>query len=142
MADERSAVNVEISVQDLPNARALVAGMQCSQDVEQLATSDTARIGFDISVDVITTPDGIDYRGPFVHGRRGERFLYICWGSVNEAGQFRRAARTKLMLGDVDRGLVNRAVAAATLRATVSATDEQGELRTGRVRPPAIEWST
>ncbi|MFC6344095.1 DUF5990 family protein, partial [Nocardioides hankookensis] len=75
-----------------------------------------------------------DVRGPAVHGKRGERFLYLTWGSPvgDDWGMFRRA---KLMLagapsaGDDD-----------TLVATVSLTDEQGAPRCARVHPPAISW--
>src|SRR6478735_7506235 len=38
-----------------------------------------------------------DFRGPAVHGRRGERFLYLTWGSPN-GGDWRMFRRAKLML--------------------------------------------
>ncbi|MBA2953878.1 hypothetical protein GON03_06065 [Nocardioides sp. MAH-18] len=74
-----------------------------------------------------------DLRGPAVHGRRGERFLYLTWGAPTSEGwdMFRRA---KLMLADAP------VVADGTVVATVSLTDEQGGPRCARVRPPAIEW--
>jgi hypothetical protein len=76
-----------------------------------------------------------DLRGPAVHGRRGERFLYLTWGSpgAHGWGMFRRA---KLMLADAP------LVEDGTAVATVSLTDERGGPRCARVHPPAIAWST
>ncbi len=80
-----------------------------------------------------------DFRGPAVHGKRGERFLYLTWGSPSgdDWGMFRRA---KLMLDDVDPGLV-AAAAQGTLVASVSLTDEKGGPRCARIHPPALRWS-
>jgi hypothetical protein len=85
----------------------------------------------------VRVADG-DLRGPAVHGRRGERFLYLTWGSPvgDDWGMFRRA---KLMLDRVDPALV--AAAGDVLVATVSLTDDRGGPRCARVDPPAIRWS-
>jgi uncharacterized protein DUF5990 len=32
--------------------------------------------------------DGTDVRGPHVQGRPGERFIYLSWGSVDDAARF------------------------------------------------------
>jgi Family of unknown function (DUF5990) len=74
-----------------------------------------------------------DLRGPAVHGRRGERFLYLTWGARrgDDWGMFRRA---KLMLADVP------LVEDGTVVATVSLTDEKGGPRCARVAPTSIEW--
>lgn len=74
-----------------------------------------------------------DFRGPAVHGKRGERFLYLTWGapSGDDWGMFRRA---KLML---DPAYAD----ASVLVGTLALTDENGGPRCARVVPPAIEWS-
>jgi uncharacterized protein DUF5990 len=76
-----------------------------------------------------------DVRGPAVHGRKGERFLYLTWGSptADGWGMFRRA---KLMLGAAP------LVEDGTVVATVSLTDGKGGPRCARVDPPAISWAT
>jgi hypothetical protein len=82
-----------------------------------------------------------DFRGPAVHGRRGERFVYLTWGSPSgdDWGMFRRA---KLMLDRVDAALVREAEATdRSLVAVVDLTDERGCPRCARVDPPAITWS-
>jgi Family of unknown function (DUF5990) len=68
-----------------------------------------------IDVVIKTTPEGIDFSGPFVHGTRGVRFLYLGWrlaaGPENE--WFRRwkialAGITSSLIGQLgaDDGLV------------------------------------
>ena len=41
------------------------------------------------------------FRGPAVHGKRGERFLYLTWGDVGPAGEFAMFRRAKLMFADI-----------------------------------------
>lgn len=78
-----------------------------------------------------------DVRGPAVHGRRGERFLYLTWGSPTgeDWAMFRRA---KLMLDPV---LADLADDVEVLTATVDLTDSHGGPRCARVEPPAIAWT-
>ena len=72
-----------------------------------------------------------DFRGPAVQGKKGERFVYLTWGSVagDTFDMFRRA---KLMLADLP---------ADTEQVTVDVdlTDEHGMPRCARLRPPAIQ---
>ena len=97
------------------------------------------------SVDVQTVVDSkgaIDFRGPAVHGKRGDRFLYLSWGNVETDGRFERFSRAKLMLNRIDSNLPKRADRnGSTLRALVRLSDEHGRPRCARVDPPAIEWT-
>lgn len=82
-----------------------------------------------------------DFRGPAVNGKRGERFLYLTWGSpdVHGWGMFRRA---KLMLDTIDPALVALADSSGRpLRAIVTLTDEHGGPRCARVKNAAITWT-
>ena len=84
-----------------------------------------------------------DFRGPAVHGPRGERFLYLTWAHVTPDGAWEMFRRAKLMLGDVDADLVDAADQdGRELVATVDLTDEKGAPRCARVRPPALAWSS
>lgn len=47
------------------------------------------------------TPDGIVVTGPYVQHRMGLRFVYLSWGTVDEAGLFTMFRRAKLMLDSV-----------------------------------------
>jgi hypothetical protein len=71
-----------------------------------------------------------DFRGPAVHGRKGERFLYLTWGTLcgTSFTMFRRA---KLMAADLPSG-------SPQVTVDVELTDERGMPRCARLRPPAI----
>jgi hypothetical protein len=109
--------------------------LQVRKDPEGLVPGDAASARWETEVRLV---DG-DFRGPAVHGKRGERFLYLTWGDRTGTGweMFRRA---KLMLDRVDPALV-AAAEDGTLVATVSLTDDKGGPRCVRVDPPAISWS-
>jgi hypothetical protein len=101
--------------------------------------ADAARWELDVRVSV--EDGGVDLRGPAVHGKKGERFLYLTWGNVGADGSFAMFRRAKLMVADIDPELL--AVAArddGTLVASLSLTDDHGGPRCARVRPPVIVW--
>jgi hypothetical protein len=77
----------------------------------------------------IATEDG-DFHGPAVHGKRGQRFVYLTWGTVDGKG-FTMFRRAKLMLADL-------LPAAEEVRVDIDLTDEHGMPRCARLRPPAI----
>jgi hypothetical protein len=67
----------------------------------------SARWEFDVTVRI--APDGaIDFAGPFVHGKRGERCLYLSWGEVGDDGGFDLFRAAKLTLVDVDPAVVRK----------------------------------
>ena len=82
-----------------------------------------------------------DFRGPAVHGKRGDRFLYLTWGEPAD-GAWHMFRRAKLMLDRIDPELVRGAESGdRPLVARVHLTDECGGPRCARVDPPAISWS-
>jgi hypothetical protein len=84
---------------------------------------------------------GPDVRGPAVHGKKGERFLYLTWGDVGADGSFVMFRRAKLMLADVEPAMLAAAIRDdGVLVASISLTDPRGGPRCARVRPPAINW--
>ena len=114
-------------------------GVQVRAEPEQLVRGDAPSARWEVEVGVVdgTEPD---FRGPAVHGRRGERFLYLTWGDVDADGGFAMFRRAKLMFGDIDPAVLREGMDAGTLVATVALTDEHGGPRCARVRPPAISW--
>jgi hypothetical protein len=84
----------------------------------------------------------IDFRGPFVHGKRGDRFLYLSWGTVGEANTFGMFRRAKLMLSAVDRAVLRAASRSGQrLVGRLGLTGGDGGPRCAAVRPPAITWT-
>jgi len=61
-------------------------------------------------VNVVADDNGdVDFRGPAVYGRRGDRFLYLTWGDLTDDERFEMFRRAKLMLNHINPGLVSRA---------------------------------
>src|SRR5262249_27214680 len=78
---------------------AIHAGLQCGSEVLDLVDGDEGEAVFNLELDVVAGADGdIDFRGPCVFGRRGERFIYLSWGEVGEDGLFAMFRRLKLHL--------------------------------------------
>ena len=115
--------------------------VQVRRDPWQPIRADQARAAWTIDVDVVDRDGGRDFRGPAVHGRRGERFLYLTWGNVATDGSFEMFRRAKLVLDHIEPALLDAAVASGRLTATVDLTSGDGGPRCARVDPPAIEWS-
>jgi hypothetical protein len=117
-------------------------GVQVRSSAEHLVPGDAAEARWEIEVDAVTDSDGaVDFRGPAVQGRRGERFVYLTWGNVGEDGSFHMFRRAKLMLDRIDAHVVGRAVASGRLDALVRLRDDSGGPRCARVDPPAITWT-
>lgn len=127
-------MRVVIRSTDLPGSTcgertSVQVGIQLGSDPAELVTGGSPSAEWVTEVQV--TGDG-DFRGPAVHGKRGERFLYLVWLADPDGERF---GRVKVMLDEqVDRS-------AEVVTATVSLTDEHGRPRCARLRPPAISWS-
>jgi hypothetical protein len=112
-------------------------GVQVGRDPDGMVPADSPSPEWPLTVRMV---DG-DFRGPAVHGKRGDRFLYVTWGD-RAGGVFHMFRRGKLMLDRIDPAVVASAVeSGGTLVATVSLTDEKGGPRCARYDPPAIAWT-
>lgn len=86
------------------NPAALSLGLQSGRDdiVRGAALEDGMR--FEVSVGVKQGRAGApDFTGPLVHGRPGERFLYLSWGHVTADSEHDMFRRLKLYLSPVFR---------------------------------------
>jgi hypothetical protein len=117
--------------------------VQVRRDPEGLTRGDARSATWDLDVAVVVDELGaLDFRGPAVHGPRGERFLYLTWGDVGDDGSFEMFRRAKLVLNRVDPELLLEAEQRdVPLVARVELTDGRGGPRCARVDPPAITWS-
>lgn len=118
-------------------------GVQCRAEALDLVPGDAPVATFEFEVGVLSTPDGSwDFRGPYVHGKRGERFVYLSWGDRPPGGDFAMFRRAKLHLSCLDPDLVAQAAEPGQhLVARLSLTDAKGGPRCASLRPPAIAWS-
>ena len=116
-------------------------GVQLRRDPTQLVRADTIQARWELDVDVVRNDGVVDFRGPAVQGTRGERFIYLTWGNLDDAHGFEMFRRAKLMLDRIDPVLIESATRLGRLAATVDLTDELGGPRCARVGPPALVWS-
>lgn len=117
-------------------------GVQVRSSPVDLVRADAPSATWTLEVRVVDDGDALDFGGPAVHGRRGERFVYLTWGDVDDRGGFVMFRRAKLMLDRVDRELVRRALdTSRPLRARVDLTDGYGGPRCARVDLPAVSWT-
>lgn len=111
-------------------------GLQVGTAPVGLIPADASDAEWRTDVEVVEGTHGRDFRGAAVHGKRGERFLYLTWGTVT-GDTFTMFRRAKLMLGESPLHLGD----ASALVATVGLTDDKGLPRCARVRAPDITWA-
>jgi len=116
-------------------------GIQIRRDAAQLIRADVSGAIWETDVDVVRKQGVLDFRGPAVQGKVGDRFIYLTWGNVLPDDEFEMFRRAKLMLDRVDRELKESAIKAGRLNAVVDLSDDLGGPRCARVDPPAVEWS-
>lgn len=116
-------------------------GVQIRRDPAHLVPADEPETLWEVDVDVIQTSRALDFRGPAVQGKRGDRFIYLTWGNVGPENGFEMFRRAKLMLDRVEPELMESAAEVGFLRAVVDLTGDDGGPRCARVDPPAVQWS-
>jgi len=118
-------------------------GVQCRREPVDLIRADSVEAIFEFDVEIVSDDaGGWDFRGPYVHGKRGERFLYLTWGDQPPGGDFAMFRRAKLHLSCLDAALITQSAAAGhRLVARLGLTDGRGGPRCASLRPPALAWS-
>jgi hypothetical protein len=107
-----------------------------------LVPGDAASARWRVEVRPVRTDGGrLDFRGPLVDGKRGDRYLYLNWGTVPNDGSFKLFRRAKISLSELPPELLEAALTGeAKLAATVDLTDGKGNPTCARFRPPDIAW--
>jgi hypothetical protein len=118
---------------DAPVLPGVMVGVQRGKEVVQEVPADGSPVTWELDAELAAT----DLRGSYVHGRPGDRFLYLSW-QRQDSGMFRRA---KLMLDALTPDLLSRAEH-GVLAARLSLTLPDGSPVCGAVRPPNVEWSS
>ncbi len=116
-------------------------GVQVGREPAQPVKADASEVHWELDIDAIVRDGQVDFRGPAVQGKRGERFIYLTWGEVRGDNEFEMFRRAKLMLNRIDASVVGSAIDADRLLARVDLTGDDGGPRCARVDLPAIEWS-
>jgi hypothetical protein len=116
-------------------------GVQMRRDPAQLVRADESETLWEVELEVVRTDGVLDFHGPAVQGKRGDRFIYLTWGNVSPDDEFEMFRRAKLMLNRVEPELIESAMEMGRLVATVNLTGDDGGPRCARVDPPAVAWS-
>jgi hypothetical protein len=116
-------------------------GIQIGKQPDQVVKAAGAKATFTAEVELKETPDGVDFRGPAVQGKRGDRFVYLTWGNRPPGGEFAMFRRLKLMLAAVDPTVIAKAQKSGCLTARLPLTDAKGGPSCSTARPPAVSWS-
>lgn len=102
---------------------------------------DAPSAAWELEVTATRGETGWDLRGPFVQGRPGGRFVYLSWGTVDDAGMFAMFRRAKLWFDGIPAAVLDAAVKDGMLVARLGLTDSRGHPLCAAVRPPLVEWS-
>ena len=146
--EPRATITLRIVGHSLPgldaaNRHNLHIGVQRAAEAIDLVPANAPTASFTIPVRLETdTESRRDFRGPFVHGKPGARFLYLVWGDLAEDGSFDMVQRLKIGLS----GLDDTVIAAArqpgvVLQGSLSLTDQKGRPISASVPAGWIDWA-
>jgi hypothetical protein len=107
----------------------------------EMFAGDAPSVVWTLECDAVPTTSGVDLKGPYIQGRPHQRFVYLSWGTVDDAGTFSMFRRAKLWLDAIDTDVMDRARRSGTLVARLGLTDAKGHPLCAAVRPPVVEWS-
>ncbi len=141
-AADRGELRLRITGRDLPGRscgefRDVHVAVQRGRDPERPVPGDASEAVWEFTVTTVILPDGTpDFRGPYVHGGRDARFLYLTWGELPAGGEFAMFRRAKLFLADIPVALVESGAAQGDL----ALTDACGMPLCAAVRPPKVTF--
>jgi hypothetical protein len=111
------------------------------QEILGLHPGDVRSALWELEVTTTLTETGWDLRGPYVQGRPGGRFVYLSWGTLDNAGVFAMFRRAKLWFDGVTPAVLDAAVQGELLVGRLGLTDRYGQPLCAAVRPPLVQWS-
>src|SRR6185295_9567553 len=96
-------LRLHLLLSPMPEMSGLSVGLQSGRDDVVRGRETADGLEFDVAIDVKRSDDGSpDFRGPLVHGPKGERFLYVTWGHLVD-GRHEMFRRLKLYLSPLER---------------------------------------
>jgi hypothetical protein len=96
---------------------------------------------FDTVIEIRTDGSGVDFFGAHVHGRRGDRFLYLSWGLPDQTEPFVMFARAKIKLVTIPTDLLDQCLEHnGQLVVEVEATNTKGQPSSGTIKPHDSAW--
>lgn len=154
MTDPAHPLRLDIEGSDLPGRRCwggdtgvgydnVHVGVQRRKEVVHIQPGDARVVSWTLLIEVREKAGGcLDFRGPEVHGRPGERFVYLSWGEVDGPGRFTMFRRAKLRLSAIPAStLAASRRSGSRLVGRLRLTDRRGGPLCASVFPPDIAWS-
>jgi|SRR5438477_1090843 len=105
-----------------------------------LVPGDSPSVTWTLDCTAAASSTAVDLKGPYIQGPPRGRFIYLSWGTIDDAHSFTLFRRAKLWLDAIPRGVVDSALDLGVLVGRIGLTDHKGNPLCAAVRPPAIEW--
>jgi hypothetical protein len=133
-----SEITLLLRCHHLPATDGLRLGIQKRQEVIEDIPSATPEVTFAVPISVKSsiqqggTPEAenmaaLDFAGPFVQGKVGERFIYLCWGT-RQGEHWQTALRAKFPLRYLSEKQVSDALETGQpFRVSIDMTDAKGK---------------
>jgi uncharacterized protein DUF5990 len=147
MATEEVEIVIEIVCTDLPGEEwdghsGLYLGIQCDDQMIESASAGSKRVVFRPVLRARCNIDGsANFLGPFAHGPRTERFIYLVWLVVQRNVPVKMVGRIKLHLNHIQWRSVEKAAGETKpIRVTLALTNAKGKPVMASVRPDVAKW--
>jgi hypothetical protein len=144
MAAEEIEITIEILCTELPAVEhgALHLGIQHDKLITEVTSPDSKRIVFKPRLRARRNADGsVNFLGPFAHGRKTERFIYLNWVTVNGKVLTGMIGRIKLHLNHIKWTAVEKAAAGNhPLKVKLALTNAKGKPVMASVRTNLAKW--
>ena len=117
-------------------------GVQRGTEILELTAAEAESVSFDIRVEPIVEGGVlVDFRGPYVQGKRGARFVYLTWVDVADDGTQTRYGRAKVGLEELPDDVAAALIADAPVAVEMGLTDPRGRPRCASIKPAELRWS-
>ena len=147
MPTEEQEITIEIVCTHLPGLRyddrgPVHLGIQQDEKIVEAAPADRDCIVFRPSLRVRPHTDGsANFLGPFAHGPREERFIYLNWVIVRNGTPVEQVGRVKLHLKHIGWKDVQKVAARKKpLNVTLQLTNDKGKPVFASVRSDKAKW--
>jgi hypothetical protein len=148
MPVEDQEITIEITCTHLPGTQwegrgPLYLGIQRGDEIREAAPADSKRAVFLPVLRVRKHTDGsANFLGPFAHGPRAGRFIYLNWVIQRDGVLVQMIGRVKLLLSHIDWPRVEKALAQKkTIKVTVPLTNAKGGPVFASVGPTLAKWA-
>ena len=147
MAVTEASVTIEIHCIRLPGTQGgdrgpLHLGIQQGDEIVEAAPANRERIVFRPVLRARRhTDNSANFLGPFAHGPRAERFIYLNWVTLERGVPVVQHGRVKVHLNHITWAHVEKAVARnEPIKTTIALTNAKGGPVLASVRANACQW--